>query len=191
MTDPSDASAGARQRLVLDPMADDPEVGRWLAALEDGRRDTLRELEGVTPAMVDWYPEAPLNSIGSVLYHIGLIEADWVATEILELPDSPPDLAALLPWPDREPGAVGEERHLSRIDGQSLEEHLRRLAAIRDWALDRLRPTTNDDLHRVRHLPDYDVAPDWVLHHIAQHEAEHRSHIAWLRDTFPPLAAGG
>jgi hypothetical protein len=56
-------NAGQRERLVLEPIADDPEIGRWLAALEDGRRDTLRELEGVTPAMIDWYPDAPLNSI--------------------------------------------------------------------------------------------------------------------------------
>ena len=30
----------------------------------------------------------------------------------------------------------------------------------------------------------FDVVPDRVIHHILQHEAEHRSHIAWLRDTF-------
>ena len=107
-----------KERLTLEPIADDPEVGRWLAALEDGRRDTLRELETVSPQMVDWYPDAPLNSIGSLLYHIALIEADWVATEILELTDYPAELAGLLPWPDREP-----DKHLSRIDGQSLDEH--------------------------------------------------------------------
>ena len=90
----------ARRRLVLTPIGDDPEIGRWLAALEDGRADTLKELDGVSPEMVDWYPDAPLNSIGSLLYHIGLIEADWVATEMLGL-DEPPELEALLPWPDR------------------------------------------------------------------------------------------
>lgn len=175
----------ARRRLVLTPIGDDPEVGRWLAALEDGRADTLKELEGVRPEMVDWYPDAPLNSIGSLLYHIGLIEADWVATEMLEL-DEPPELAALLPWPDREPeGGAGGERHLSRVDGQSLEQHVERLAAIRRWVLEHLAPMTNDDFHRVRSFPDYDASPDWALHHVLQHEAEHRSHIAWLRDTFP------
>jgi uncharacterized damage-inducible protein DinB len=30
-----------------------------------------------------------------------------------------------------------------------------------------------------------DVAPDWALHHLIQHEAEHRAQIAWLRDTYP------
>ncbi len=169
-----------RERLVLDPIAYDPEVGRWLAALEDGRRDTLRELERVTPEMVDWYPDAPLNSIGSLLYHIALIEADWVVNEILELGDDVPELSRLLPWPDRD-----ADGHLTRVDGQPVADHLERLAGVREFVLQRLRPMTNDDFHRVRELERYDVAPDWAVHHIIQHEAEHRSHIAWLRDTFP------
>jgi hypothetical protein len=173
-----------REILALTPIADDPEVGRWLAALEDGRRDTLRELEGVTPAMVDWYPDAPLNSIGSLLYHIGLIEASWVTEEMLGDPEAK-ELAPLLPWPDREGPGDGGARHLSRIDGQSIDEHLARLAAIRTYVLERLGPMTNEDFHRIRSLDRYDVAPDWALHHVIQHEAEHRSHIAWLRDTFP------
>jgi DinB superfamily len=177
-----------RRRLVLTPIGDDPEVGRWLAALEDGRADTLKELAGVSAEMVDWYPTAPLNSIGSLLYHIALIEAAWVAEEILEVGE-PDELAALLPWSDRESeGGVGNQRHLSRIDGLPLEQHIGRLAAIRRWVLEQLKPMTNDDFHRVRSFDDYDAAPDWVLHHILQHEAEHRSHIAWLRDTFAARA---
>ena len=173
----------AREILTLMPIGDDPEVGRWLAALEDGRRDTLRELDGVTSEMVDWYPAAPLNSIGSLLYHVALIEASWVSEEILGDPEAM-ELRALLPWPDREGPGEGGQRHLSRIDGQSLDEHRVRLAAIRTYVLDHLRSMTNEDFHRVRSLDSYDVAPDWALHHVIQHEAEHRSHIAWLRDTF-------
>src|SRR3954464_9340602 len=126
-----------KERLTLEPIADDPEVGRWLAALEDARRDTYRELERVAPDMVDWRPDAPLNSIGSLLYHIALIEADWVATEILELAENPAELAALLPWPDRD-----ADSQLSRIDGQSLDEHQARLNGVRQFALERLRPIT-------------------------------------------------
>jgi hypothetical protein len=36
---------------------------------------------------------------------------------------------------------------------------------------------TAEDLHRVRTLPQYDVSPAWVLHHLSQHEAEHRGEI--------------
>lgn len=173
-------TSGERERLALDPSADDAEVGRWLASLEDGRRDTLRELDRVTPEMVDWTPDAPLNSIGTLLYHIGLVEADWVATEILELPAYPAQLTAVLPWQDRD----GDGR-LWRVDGETLTQHLDRLTRIRAWVLEQLRPMANADFHRLRSFERYDVAPDWVLHHIGQHEAEHRSHIAWLRDTFP------
>lgn len=173
-----------REVLALEPISDDPEVGRWLAALEDGRRDTLRELAGVTPEMIDWYPDAPLNSIGSLLYHIGLIEASWVSEEMLGELEAK-ELVPLLPWPDREGAGEGGARHLSRIDGQSLDEHLVRLAAIRTYVLEALAPMTNDAFHRIRSLDRYDVAPDWALHHVIQHEAEHRSHIAWLRDTYP------
>lgn len=169
-----------RQRLVLEPIADDPEVGRWLAALEDGRRDTLRELEAVRPEMLDWRPDAPLNSIGTLLYHVALIETSWLLEDILEGDPGPDWLHALLPFEDRD----GTGR-LIQVDGLPLTTHLERLAAVRALLLERLRPMSNDDFHRARRLADYDAAPDWVLHHLLQHEAEHRSHIAWLRDTFP------
>jgi len=178
-------NAGQRDRLVLEPIAGDPEIGRWLAALEDCRRDTLRELGGVTPAMVDWYPDAPLNSIGSLLYHIALIEADWVANEILELGDDVPELTPLLPWPDRD-----QAGHLTRVDGQSLAQHIARLNGVRQFVLDRARSVTNEDFHRVRAFERYDVDPNWALYHVMQHEAEHRAHIALLRDTFGVLPEG-
>lgn len=42
-----------------------------------------------------------------------------------------------------------------------------------------------DDPEVGRWLAALEVAPDWAVHHILQHEAEHRSLIAWLRDTYP------
>jgi hypothetical protein len=161
-------------------MADDPEVGRWLSAMEDARRDTVRELSEVTSAMLDWRPDAPLNSIGTLLYHIALIETSWLLDDILEGEAGPDWLQALLPYEDRD----GTGR-LIQVDGQPIATHLGRLGSVRRYLLERLRPMSNDDFHRVRRLQSYDAAPDWVLHHLLQHEAEHRSHIAWLRDTFP------
>jgi hypothetical protein len=169
-----------RQRLILEPIADDPEVGRWLAALEDGRRDTVRELESVRPETLDWRPDAPLNSIGTLLYHIALIEASWLLDDIFEGDPGPGWLHVLLPFEDRD----GTGR-LIQVDGQPLSDHIDRLDRIRAYLLERLRPMANADFHRSRQLEHYDAAPDWVLHHLLQHEAEHRSHIAWLRDTYP------
>ncbi len=161
----------------LDPVAADPDVGHWLAALEEARGRTLDELRDLRPDQVDVRPDDQLGTIGSFLYHLGLIEADWVASDILGL-DEPPELAELLPWPDRDE-AVG----LTIVTGQTLDEHLARLTAIRTWLLDRLRPLRAEDLDRVRAMPTYDVTPRWAIHHLLQHEAEHRAHIAWIRDT--------
>lgn len=36
---------------------------------------------------------------------------------------------------------------------------------------------TAADFHRARRLPQYEVSPAWVLHHLAQHEAEHRGEL--------------
>lgn len=169
-----------REILILEPIADDPEVGRWLSALEDCRRDTLKELDSVTPAMLDWRPDAPLNTMGTLLYHIALVEASWLLDDIFSGEPGPDWLTTLLPFEDRD----GSGR-LIAVDGEPMETHLQRLSAVRRYLLERLRPMSNGDFHAIRHLERYDAAPDWILHHLLQHEAEHRSHIAWLRDTFP------
>jgi uncharacterized damage-inducible protein DinB len=168
-----------RELLTLEPIAEVPEIGRWLSALEDGRRDTLRELETVTREMVDWRPDAPLNSIGTLLYHIALVEADWLLEDIQGRDSYPAWLRDLLPHPDRD-----DRDHLTHVEEQPLQEHVDRLAAIRAYLLEQLRAMSADDFHTPRARERHDVSPAWVLHHLLQHEAEHRSHIAWLRDTY-------
>lgn len=149
--------------------------------MEDSRADTVRELVDVTPEMLDWRPDAPLNSIGTILYHIALVETSWLLDDIFEGDPGPDWLKSLLPFEDRD----GTGR-LIQVDGVSMAAHLERLGEVRRYLLERLRPMSNGDFHRVRRRTSYDAAPDWVLHHLLQHEAEHRSHIAWLRDTFDP-----
>jgi hypothetical protein len=59
-----------REVLALEPIADAPEVGCWLAAMGEGRRETLREIDGVTDDIVDLHSPGAENSIGTKLYHI-------------------------------------------------------------------------------------------------------------------------
>ncbi len=131
-----------RKLLVLEPLADDPEVGRWLAALEDARRDTIQELSSVTPEMLDARPDPLLNSIGTLLYHIALIETSWLLDDIFEGEPGPDWLQALLPFSDRD----GSGR-LIQVDGVPMASHLQRLGAVRQYLLERLRP------HVERRLP--------------------------------------
>jgi uncharacterized damage-inducible protein DinB len=165
-----------REVLTLEPIADAPEVGRWLSAMEDGRRDTLRELEGVTDLMLERRPPGGENSIGTTLYHVALIEADWLVDDIFGIHLGDSELAPLFPLVHRDDAGI-----LTDVTGESLPEHLDRMAKVRAFLLERLRPMKVDDFHTPRARADYDVSPAWVVHHLLQHEAEHRSEIGWLK----------
>jgi uncharacterized damage-inducible protein DinB len=164
-----------REVLILAPMADAPEVGRWLSAMQDARRDTLRELESVSDDMIDVRPISSDNSIGTTLYHVALIEADWLFDDIfgVQLDDS--ELAPSFPFADRD-----AEGHLTDVEGETLAAHLVRLATVRAVLVERLRPMPAEDFHTPRRCQRYDVSPAWVVHHLLQHEAEHRAEIGWL-----------
>ena len=159
-----------RDRMVAEVHpAVDAEVGAALWRLAEGRERTLRLLAPVSDDIVDRHVRG--NSIGTILYHVGLIEADWLYTEILEQP-VPDELQRRFPVEDRDADGV-----LMVVRGQTLEEHLGRLAVVRSALEEALRSMPAEDFHRVRQLPSYDVTPAWVLHHLAQHEAEHRGEL--------------
>jgi uncharacterized damage-inducible protein DinB len=169
-----------REHLALDPGTGDPEVGRWLAAMDDARSRTLQGLEGLPGRAVDWTPPGGGNSVGTLLYHLALIEADWLFEEILE-GKGPAWPGELFPFEVREVDGT-----LTPVRGLTLAQHLERLQAVRRLLVEGVGPMSSAELHRVRSLEAYDVAPDWVLHHLLQHEAEHRAQMWSLR-----VAAGG
>jgi uncharacterized damage-inducible protein DinB len=162
--------------LIVDPaLHAEPAIGAWLWALNDARRRTHEQLHDLPAEAIDWHPAESAQSIGSILYHIALIEADWLCTEVLEQA-YPDQIAALFPYDARDQHGL-----LSSIQGVALHEHLGRLGAVRQQVLTVYQAMDLHDFRRVRHVPDYDVTPEWVLHHLAQHEAEHRSEIGALR----------
>lgn len=163
-------------------LAEDSEIGRWILALNDTRARTRRELKSVPDSLVDAKPpNGGSSSIGSILYHLAIIEADWLFDDILgtQETDWPSDL---FPKDVREDG-----RHLSDFEGEALNDHLARLDKVREMLLDTIRNMSPDELHRTRERKSYHVSPAWVLHHLMQHEAEHRSQIGSVREA---LGAG-
>jgi uncharacterized damage-inducible protein DinB len=164
-----------KQRLVVEPLPGcEPEIGRLLWMMEDTRRRTRGALEGVDQKMLDWQPPAG-NSIGTLLYHIAAIELDWLAVEMME---GQLDKAIwdLFPYDVRDANG-----RLTVVSGVSLDEHCGRLDAVRQLLLESCKSMTVAELRRARSLPDYDVSPEEVLHHLMQHEAEHRGEIGVVR----------
>lgn len=168
----------ARKSLIAEPPAGyPPEIARWLWIFADTRMRTLEVIEGFDDARID-EPGPGGNSIGTILAHVALIEADWLYVDILG-EDIPAELLAVLPPNDRD-----EERHLLATPGLPLARYLEALTVVRAHLIERVGALTVADLQRVRSLPDYDVSPEWVLHHLVQHEAEHRAEIGVIRAVF-------
>lgn len=151
------------------------EIGQWLWALQDARQRTMKELQDVTAEMLDWLPPHNESSMGTILYHMADIEADWLYVEVLEQ-NFPPEVAALFTYPTRD-----DQGKLVQVLDVSLEQHLARLEQVRGLLLEAYKQMDLADFRRPRSLPQYDVTPEWVLHHLMQHGAEHRSQIGALK----------
>jgi len=160
--DDSNTASVSRERLVIEPApADDQTIGHWLGALQEARGRTLESLGGLDARALDWHL-GDNNTIGTLLYHIAVIEADWLYAEVLEQP-FPDDVVRLFDVDVRD-----AEGRLSNVERRSLDEHIALLSAVRGRLLDALRTMPAADFQRVRELPRYDVTPEWVLHHLMQ-----------------------
>jgi uncharacterized damage-inducible protein DinB len=151
------------------------EIGRWLWALQDARSRTYASLEGLTQAELDWIPRYRSNTIGSLLYHLAAIEASWLYEDVLQA-DLPADVADMFPHDVRDEAGL-----LSAVRGVALEGHCTILDAVRTRLVLAYSQFSLDEFRRPRRLPDYTVTPEWALHHLMQHEAEHRGQIMELR----------
>lgn len=152
------------------------EIGRWLWALQDARQRTMSELNDISPLVIDWHPPDEATSIGTILYHIADIEADYLSIEVLEQHSLLPELAAMFPH-----ATYDNQRKLTQVSGVSLDDHLHRLDRVRRRLLAAYEEMELVEFRRVRSFPHLEVTPEWVLHCLSQHEAEHRSQFVWLR----------
>jgi uncharacterized damage-inducible protein DinB len=163
------------KRILIPPSGYEPAVARWVSALEDARGRTKAALAGLSQVVLDWSPPEGGNSIGAILYHLAAIEMSYVYEDILGVGWSD-ELTPLLPYDIRD-----EQGQMIMVKGENLEQQMDRLDATRNLTLRALMKISSDDLYRVRKLPEYETTPEWVLHHLMQHEAEHRGQIGELR----------
>ena len=169
----------ARRELILSSVAcEAPEVGVWLAALSDCRARTLKALVGMQYDEMDWKGPVSRNTIGTLLYHIAAIELDWLHSEILER-ECPGDFVR-----GSRRNVRDSEGNLAIVSGDSVQQHEERFSYVRNKLVGALSVMSPSEFERVRHLQPYDVTPRWVVHHLLQHEAEHRGQIAILRHRY-------
>ena len=165
-----------REILLVNPLPGyEPEIGRSLWALEDTRRRTKETLAGFPSSLIDWKATPDGSSLGTLLYHVAAIEMDWLYTEILEQSSFPPEVDSLLAYDVRD-----DQGRLTPVEGFTFESHLQRLDATREIFLTALQPMSLTEFRRLRAFERYEVTPEWVIHHLIQHEAQHRGQIEAL-----------
>lgn len=164
------------RNLIVVPLSEcEPEIGRMLWMLADCRQRTRTVLAALHPAAIDWVGGVNGHSIGTLLYHLAAIELDWLATEVTE-GNLPASIWSHFPFDVRD-----SQGQLTAVRGIPLEDHWQRLDRVRNLLQDTFKPMTLADFRRPRVLDDYDVTPEWVLHHLMQHEAGHRDELEALR----------
>lgn len=149
----------------------EPEVGRMLWSLEDTRRWMLEELKDLPEDCVDKRGPVGVNTLGTVLYHVALIETSWLYDEALGV-EVPEELARLFPLEHRDEGGV-----LSEMKGFELSSYVERLRIVREKLVEAYRGMSVEEFRQTKSYPQYDVSPEWVLHHLIQHEGEHLGQI--------------
>jgi uncharacterized damage-inducible protein DinB len=163
-----------RKSLMVTPLPDfEKEIGRWLWCLEDVRKTLTSELTGISQRILDTKIEER-HTIGSLLYHIALVEADWLYAEVLGV-EWDPEISSMFPFESH-----AEDGTLTHIEGQSAEKHLHRLIKVREVFLSHFRTMDLTDWRKSRVLEHYDVTPEWVVYHLIEHESHHRGQIFQL-----------
>ena len=152
-----------------------PEIGYALFTMQDSRRRTLEALEGLPQARLEWKPSYLDHTVSTLFYHIAAIELDWLVAEVRQ-GDAPPGTWDWFPHDVRD--ASGR---LTTITGMKMQDHLERFNIVRNLLMETYQNMTLVDFHRPRVLEVYDVTPSWVLHHLCQHEAEHRMELRMIR----------
>lgn len=160
--------------LMVHPIVGYPlDLGTALWMMKDTRERTLRAIDDMGVDDIDLIPAGADNSIGSLLYHLAAIEADWLYADILQV-DYPEWMNQLFPADVRT-----DDGHLTPVEAAGLHEHLDRLATVRRHFLEDIAAL--DGFRSPLKSESGVTTAEWVLHHLRQHEAEHRGQIQSIR----------
>lgn len=170
--------------LEVEPVPDcPPEIGYPLASLERTRRYLVGYLDQIEQEALDLTPYGHQYSVATLLYHVAVMEMDWLFTRMLGrdpqengIPSAPDHIQPYLRY---QPFQVADQ--YTQVRGERLTTHLDRLTATRLELLDTIRPMSVEQFRSASGKGDRTYTPEWVVEHLIQHEAEHRGQVLEAR----------
>lgn len=187
------------ERSILEPAPAfrSKEAALFMASLDDQHALLAADLEGITPAELEWQPKPGMNTIGMLLAHIAIVEVFWTQVGPERKPkdqwETTTTLGLDLSTGDGMP-AKPDAMPPSNLAGKDLPYYLDLLAKARAYAnravamLD--EATVDTVFQRTRR---YDGKTEelnirWVLYHMLEHFSGHYGQILLLRHMYRDAA---
>ncbi len=169
----------ADETLVLVPASGfSPGLGLYLSALKEVRDQLHKAVSDLTIEQVGRRAVEGAHPIGALVLHIGEAEWWWIQCNVLAQEMTDED-RAFTHWD------VLEDPDGFATNGLSAEYCLTRVDEIRERTFAVLAKYNDDDLDRLFNFrqrgKSIDVSLRWVLHHLADHEAQHKGQILMLK----------
>lgn len=164
-----------------------PEIGVYVAALDDLLKRQKHRFRGMTIEELDWRPAPDMNSAGTLLLHIATVEVSWMCEEVLG-EEFPQDLREMRGHRDgmMPPGG------LPQVEGEPLDFYLEQLDVARTRTKEVLSGFRDADLvttYRDAGDGEYEYTLQWILYHLVEHAAYHEGQIGYLRHLRRALTA--
>ncbi|HEV2705897.1 MAG TPA: DinB family protein [Pyrinomonadaceae bacterium] len=167
------------RRRVLEPSEGlAPGIGFYLSAMDDVRRQLREVVEGLSDEDCNRPACDGALALGALVMHVGEAEWWWIQC-ILGGREATEEERAQPYWDVVfEPGVHTGDRYTARFCLEQIdlvrEQTRRALARYTDADLDMLRTHTNDE----RTL---EFTLRWLLHHLIDHEAQHKGQVMMLK----------
>lgn len=161
--------------MRIDPDTDGSELGMLAQYLDHQRETMLRKTEGLTSEqMAQKHPPSELT-LGGLLYHLSLVEENWMEARFAGLPDREP--WASVDW-DSDPN--WEFLNAAHLEPEQLQSRYREAC---DRSRNIVSNATGLDELSVRALRDErHFSLRWVLLHLIEETARHAGHADFLRE---------
>jgi len=154
------------------------EIGFYLSGMEEVREQVREAVEAMSNDLIGRPPISDAHAIGALVLHIGEAEWWWMQCNVAGHKLTDEDRKA--PFWD-----VLDEPDCFSRHGYNAEFCLQAIEKIRKQTRELLASFNDDDLERIfsyqRGGATYEQSLRWILHHLIDHEAQHKGQILMLK----------